>query len=142
MGEKLFRTRLFGYKKSDVSNYFQHASEKFAQKLAQVNEQNEVEERVLSQKLADANERIEELIALNEKYEKSKEIISEVIIKAQQSAIAIEDEAKAHANEITAEAAKAVAREQEVLRMYRTEATNLRREVASAIKRFSSELSV
>ena len=141
MDKKVFRTRLFGYKKSDVNNYFQKASESFALTLAELNERKDAEAEVLRRNIDVANERIKELLEIKTEYERSKEMISETMCRAQQSAIEIEAEAEERAKQIALEAAKEVAKEQENLRRYRDEAMLLRREVASAIKRFGSDLS-
>ncbi len=92
---KLFRTSLFGYNKADVSNYIEKASGEFAASL----EKKEAEVARLNERLNAVLAEAELLRQTKSQFDSVKDSISNALLKAEENATSIIEEAKRKAVE-------------------------------------------
>jgi cell division septum initiation protein DivIVA len=135
---RLFRTGLFGYKKSDVVGYIEKVSKDFTEKL----DAKEKEIDSLKKELDSIKQKADELSGAAEEYEVAKASISNAIIKAEKNADLIIEEAKRSSLEEKLKVKREIQEETARLRRLKHEVADLRRDIVSSIKRFNSELAV
>ena len=133
---KLFRTSLFGYNKADVSNYIEKASGEFAASL----EKKEAEVARLNERLNAVLAEAELLRQTKSQFDSVKDSISNALLKAEENATSIIEEAKRKAVEEKLKIQNEILKETATLQKIRLEAGNLRRSVIAIISRFTGEL--
>lgn len=138
-GEKRFRTSLFGgFTKSDVTIYIEKMIKEFDSKLKEKDE----EISLLKNQNREMRIKHDDLLRKNEQIlaEKSKVDIADVLIKAQETAKTIIDEAKRKAIEEKKELEVLVEQERERLVDMRQELKLLRSEVVNTLKKYEEQL--
>ncbi len=138
-GEKRFRTSLFGgFTKSDVTIYIEKMIKEFDSKLKEKDE----EISLLKNQNREMRIKHDDLLRKNEQIleEKSKVDIAEVLIKAQETAKSIIDEAKHKAIDEKKELEVLVEEEREKLVDMRQELKLLRSEVVNTLKKYEEQL--
>lgn len=136
MGGKLFRTGLFGFKKPDVNKYIENISNDFSVEI----EKKDKEIECLKEKLSQLEREVDGLLKEKEQYEKTKDSISGAIIKAEEKAALIIEDAKRAALEEEKRLKEEIAGQMEELRRLKYEVVAFRRQIISSMKRFSSDL--
>lgn len=141
--KKLFRTRLFGYKKSDVHSYLLTFSEKNQDKL---NEQYDKQDALVKENhaLKQQNEAYAARIADFEQrlkdFEEKKGLINNAILSAEKRANEVMDEALAEANKRKTDIETDIAHSAMILKKMNTEIKYLKENVMDSMHKYQKEL--
>jgi len=133
---KLFRISLFGFNKADVSSYIEKASGEFAASI----EEKDAEIARLNESLSAARAEADALRRTKSEFDSVKDSISTAILKAEEKASSIIDDAKRQAMEQKLAIQNEILKESASLQNIRLEVGNLRRSVVAIINRFTGEL--
>lgn len=136
-GEKRFGTSLFGFKKSDVNLYIEKILREFDEKLKGKDE----EINSLKNQGKELKVKLEEFIQKSDQINEDKTKIVEVLIKAQEKADMIVEEAKIQAVEEKKKLEGMVEEEKEKLVDMKAELKVLKSEVISTLKKYEGHLS-
>jgi len=137
-GEKRFRTALHGFNKDDVNMYIEKILQEFEYNL------KEKEEEIAGLK----NENYELRAKYNELSQKADQInedrarIADVLIKAEEKAQLVVEEAKIRANEEKNKIEEIIEKEKEKLVDIKDEMRILKKDIVAILKKYDSQLGV
>ncbi|MDD4494438.1 MAG: hypothetical protein PHV32_08855 [Eubacteriales bacterium] len=135
-GEKRFRTSLFGFKKNDVNYYIEKILKEFENRLkAKDDEVDAAKEKGREYKM-----KYESIADKAAQIDIDRNKIADVLIKAQEKAEAIINEAREKAIEEKADIERAIETEKEKLVDAKHELKKLKDEVVETLKRYESQL--
>jgi predicted ribosome quality control (RQC) complex YloA/Tae2 family protein len=135
-GEKRFRTSLFGFKKSDINSYFEKILKEFDDKLKQ--KDDEISD--LKNQSREYKNKYEELLKKADQINEDRAKIADVLIKAQEKAEIMLDEAKTEATEEKRKIEIAIEQEKEKLVDIKEEIKVLKAEVVNTLKKYEGQL--
>jgi hypothetical protein len=136
-GEKRFGTSLFGFKKSDVNLYIEKILTEFDGKLK--DKDNEI--NALKNQGKDVKIKLEELLQKSDQINEDRTKIAEVLIKAQEKANTIIEDARIQAVEEKNKLEGMVELEKEKLVDMKAELKALKSEVVNTLKKYEGNLS-
>jgi transposase len=136
-GEKRFGTSLFGFKKSDVNLYIEKILTEFDGKLK--DKDNEI--NALKNQGKDVKNKLEELLQKSDQINEDRTRIAEVLIKAQEKANMIVEDARIQAIEEKNKLEGMVELEKEKLVDMKAELKALKSEVVNTLKKYEGNLS-
>lgn len=135
-GEKRFRTSLFGFKKVDVNTYIEKLLREFDDKLKEKDD----EIAALKNQNKDFKQKYEELLKKADQINEDREKIASVLIKAQEQAQAMLQEARQEAIEEKRKLEETIECEKEKLVDIRSELKSLKSEVVNTLKKYEVQL--
>ena len=136
-GEKRFRTKfLGGFKKADVNAYIEKILREFDDKLKEKDD----EISVLKNQSKDVKVKYEELLKKVDQINEDRARIADVLIKAQEKAQLMIDDAKLEALDEKKKLEDVIEQEKEKLVDIRQELKWLKSEVVSTLKKYESQL--
>lgn len=135
-GEKRFGTSLFGFKKSDVNAYIEKIIREFDEKLKEKDD----EISSLKNQSREFRVKFEELAKKADQINEDRAKIADVLIKAQEKAELMLEDAKLQAVEEKKKLEYMVEKEREKLVDIKGELKNLKHETISALKRYEVEI--
>lgn len=135
-GEIRFRTSLIGYKKTDVILYIERIVQQYEDKLKEKDE----EIAILKVQNNDAKTKYEELYKKAEDINFNRAKIADVLLKAQEKADVIVNDAIIQANEEKKDITKLIEIEKEKLVDIKREIKTLKSEFTSTLKKYESQL--
>lgn len=136
-GEKRFRTSFFGFKKSDVNLYIEKILTEFDGKLK--DKDNEI--NALKNQGKEVKAKLEELMQKSDQLNEDRTKIAEVLIKAQEKADMIVEDARIQAVEEKNKLEGMVELEKEKLVDMKAELKALKSEVINTLKKYEGNLS-
>jgi hypothetical protein len=136
-GEKRFRTSMFGFEKSDVNSYIEKILKEFDDKLK--NKDDEISS--LKNLNRDIKQKYEDLCKKAEQINEDRIKIASVLLKAQEKAEVMLEEARADALEEKKKLDAILESEKEKLVDTKQELRNLRNAVLDTLRKFESQLS-
>jgi archaellum component FlaC len=136
-GEKRFRTSLFGFGKSDVNLYIEKILKEFDDKLKAKDE----EIADLKEQVKDIKSKYDDLVSKADMINEDRSKIAEVLIKAQEKAEIILEDARAEALEEKKKLEETIEAEKEKLVDIKRELNILKTEAINALKKYESQLS-
>jgi len=135
-GEKRFRTSLFGFKKSDVNSYVEKMLEEFGHKLKEKDDEiNYIKNQGKETKI-----KYEELLKKADQINEDRAKIASVLIKAQEKADGMIDDARLQAVEEKKKLEGMVEQEREKLVDIKQELKGLKTEVVTTLKKYEGQL--
>lgn len=137
-GEKRFGNTLFGFKKSDVNYYVEKMLKEFDDKLKE--KDNEISAIRIQNR--DLKTKYEELLNNSEHINEERVKIAEVMIKAQEKANLILDEAQDKAIDEKRKLEKMVEEEREKLVDAKEELKLLKQEAINTLKKFENQINL
>jgi len=136
MGKRLFKVRLFGFKKQDVIKYLDEITDDFTAKLNTAQSKTELVEK----ELAKSKQYTDELFAEIEKLKKEKQEAVLKVSEAERDArLIIEDAKEIAAKEKTRIETEIAAKRKELYQLKRR-AVSFKKQVIASAKRFSSDI--
>ncbi len=136
-GEKRFRTSFMGgFKKSDVNSYIEKMLNEFEQKLSEKDKEIEA----LKIECRDYRAKYEELHSISDQIIEDRNKIAEVLIKAQEKADMMLEEARKEALGERKNLEDSIEKEKERLVDIRQEMKALKEEIACTLKKFEDQL--
>ncbi len=135
-GERRFRTGLFGYKKQDVYDFI----EKLARDLEEQIKEKDDELSTLRQENKELKSKLDQSIAKIDQIENDRSYIANAIIKAEEKAKAIMDDAVAEAELKKQELQIKIQRENDKLKQVKQELHELKDNAINAVKKYESQL--
>lgn len=135
-GEKRFRTSLFGFKKTDVNLYIEKILQEFDEKLKSKDE----EISNLKNQGREIKIKLDEMMQKADQINEDRAKISEVLIKAQEKADTIIEEARLQAIEEKKNLEGLVEKEKEKLVDMKGELKVLKSEVINTLKKYEGQL--
>ncbi|MCR4434701.1 MAG: hypothetical protein QHH06_03765 [Clostridiales bacterium] len=135
-GEKRFRTSIFGFSKSDVNSYIEKIISEYDHKL----KEKEEEIAALKNNAKETRLKYEELFKKAEQINEDRAKIADVLIKAQEKAEIMIEDAKNQALEEKKKIEKLVEEEKEKLVDIKEQLKVLKTEVTSTLKRYEGQL--
>ena len=136
-GEKRFGTSLFGFSKSDVNLYIEKILKEFDDKLKSKDE----EIADLKEQLKDIKSKYDDLASKAYIINEDRAKIADVLIKAQEKAEIILEEARTEALEEKRKLEEKIEAEKEKLVDMRRELNTLKTEAVNVLRKFESQLS-
>jgi F0F1-type ATP synthase membrane subunit b/b' len=136
-GEKRFGTSLFGFKKSDVNAYIEKILKEFDEKLKEKDD----EINSLKNQSRDLKSKYEDLLKKAEQINEDRAKIADVLIKAQEKAELIVEDARMQAIEEKKNLEQMVEAEKEKLVDIKQELKTLKSEVINTLKKYEGQLS-
>lgn len=136
-GEKRFRTSMFGFEKSDVNSYIEKILKEFDDKLKSKDD----EISSLKNLNRDIKQKYEELTKKAEQINEDRVKIASVLLKAQEKAELMLEEARSEAVEEKKKLDTMLETEKEKLVDARQELRNLRNEALNLLRKFEEQLS-
>lgn len=135
-GEKRFGTSLFGFKKSDVNSYIEKMLKEFDDKL----KEKDSEIAAVKSQSREIKAKYEELAKMSEQINDDRIKIADVLIKAQEKAHLIIEEAQNQANDEKRRLEQMVEQEREKLVDIKEELKILKQETVNTLKKYESQL--
>ena len=135
-GEKRFRTSLFGFKKADVNSYIEKILGEFDIKLKE--KDDEISQ--LKSQNKDIRMRYEDLLRKADQINEDRAKIAEVLIKAQEQADIMMENARQEALEEKRQLEDAIEKDKERLVDIRQEIKELKGEIVNTLKKYESQL--
>jgi cell division initiation protein len=135
-GEKRFRDSLFGFNKSDVNLYIEKMLKEFDESLKEKDD----EISNLKNQLKDIKAKCDELVNRSGQINEDRDKIAEVLIKAQEKAEIILEDARAQAMEEKTQLEKMIEQEKEKLVDMKKDAKALKSEIIKTLKKFEAQL--
>jgi chromosome segregation ATPase len=136
-GEKRFRTSFMGgFKKSDVNTYIEKILREFEVKLKEKDD----EMAVLKSQFRDIKFKYEELQGRENQINEDRAKISEVLIKAQEKADLMLEDARIAALEEKRQLEETIEKDKERLIDIRREIKTLKEEIVNTLKKYDSQL--
>jgi len=135
-GEKRFGTSLFGFKKSDVNSYIEKILREFDDKLK--DKENEIAE--LKNQCREFRIKYEDIARKTERAGEDRAKIADVLIKAQEKAEAIIEEAKNQSLEERKKLSALTEKEREKLVDIKQEIKSLKQDLTRVLKKYEEEL--
>lgn len=135
-GEKRFRTSLFGFKKSDTNSYFEKILKEFDDKLK--GKDDEIND--LKNQSKEYKSKYEDLAKKAEQINEDRAKIADVLIKAQEKAELMLEEARAEAIEEKKNLELVIEQEKEKLVDIKGEIKVLKSEVVNILKKYEVQL--
>lgn len=135
-GEKRFGTSLFGFKKVDVNTYIEKLLREFDDKLKEKDD----EIAALKNQNREFKQKYEELFKKADQINEDRERIASVLIKAQQQAQSMLQEARQEALEEKKKLEETIEIEKEKLVDIRQELKTLKSEVVNTLKKYEAQL--
>lgn len=136
-GEKRFRTSFMGgFKKSDVNTYIEKILREFEEKLKEKDD----EIAALKSQYKDVKSKYEELQGRENQINEDRAKISEVLIKAQEKADLMLEDARIAALEEKRQLEETIEKDKERLVDIRKEIKTLKDEIVSTLKKYDSQL--
>ena len=135
-GEKRFGTSLFGFQKSDVNSYIEKMLREFEDKL------KEKDDEILSLKAQgrEVRSKYDEFTRRVDQISEDRTRIADVLIKAQEQAAAMVEEARNDAFEERKKIEQLIEEEKEQLVDYKQQLKALKSEVVETLKKFDAQL--
>jgi len=138
-GEKRFRTSFMGgFKKSDVNAYIEKVIGEFEKRLKEKDE----EAANLENQYKEYRFKYEELLKNADQINKDRAKIAEVLLKAQEQAGSMLEQARIEAIEEKKKLEEAIEQEKEKLVDIRQEMKGLKTDVVSTLKKYEAQLGV
>lgn len=137
-GEKRFGTSLFGFKQSDVNSYIEKILREFDDKLKE--KENEIAN--LKNQCREIRIKYEDIARKTDQISEDRAKIADVLIKAQEKADTILDEARIQSNEERKKLSELTEKEKEKLVDIKQEIKMLKQDVAKVLKKYSEELDI
>lgn len=137
-GEKRFGTSLFGFKQSDVNSYIEKILREFDDKLKE--KENEIAN--LKNQCREIRIKYEDIARKTDQISEDRAKIADVLIKAQEKADTILDEARIQSNEERKKLSDLTEKEKEKLVDIKQEIKMLKQDVAKVLKKYSDELDI
>lgn len=135
-GEKRFGTSLFGFKKQDVNSYIEKMLREFDEKLKEKDE----EISMLKNQNKEIRAKYEEYIKNAERLNEDRNKIADVLIRAQEKAKVMIDEAKMQALEEKKKIEEMIEQEKEKLVEIKEQIKILKSEVVNTLKKYEEQL--
>jgi F0F1-type ATP synthase membrane subunit b/b' len=135
-GEKRFGMALFGFSKSDVNSYIEKILKEFDDKL----KENDDEITALKNQNRELKAKYEELAKKADQINEDRNKIADVLIKAQEKAELIIEDARIQAMEEKIKIEQLIEEEREKLVDIKQELKILKSEVVSTLKKYESQL--
>jgi len=135
-GEKRFGTSLFGFRKSDVNSYIEKMLREFDDKLKEKDD----EIAALKNQSIEIKARYEELSKKADQINEDRAKIADVLIKAQEKAELILEDARNQAIEEKKKLEQMIEQEREKLVDIKEELKALKAAVAETLKKYESQL--
>jgi len=135
-GEKRFRTSLFGFGKSDVNSYIEKILREFDDKL----KEKDGEISSLREQLKEVKANYEALGAKTERINDDRAKIADVLIKAQEKADKILEDARIEALEEKKKLEEVIEQEKEKLVDVKRELKLLKEEAVNTLKKYEQQL--
>ena len=135
-GEKRFRTSLFGFKKSDVNYYIEKILKEFDDKLKEKDD----EVASLKNQMRDVRTKYDDLSKKADQINEDRAKIGDVLIKAQEKAEMILEDARLQAFEEKKKLERMVEEEKEKLVDIKQELKILKAEVVNTLKKYETQL--
>lgn len=135
-GEKRFRTSLFGFKKADVNYYIEKILKEFENRL----KAKDAEIDAAKEKGKEYRLKYEGIFDKAEQIETDRNKIANVLIKAEEKAEAIINEARERAIEEKADIEREIEQEKERLVDAKLELKKLRDEVTGTLRKYETQL--
>jgi cell division septum initiation protein DivIVA len=136
-GEKRFGTSMFGFKKSDVNSYIEKILREFEEKLKEKDD----EISALKNQSRDIRQKYEELARKADQINEDRAKIADVLIKAQEKAELMLEDARAQAVEEKKRLEEMIESEREKLVDIKAELKTLKSEVINTLKKYENQLS-
>jgi hypothetical protein len=136
-GEKRFGTSLFGFKKGDVNKYIELMLKEFDEKLKEKNE----EINSLKNHNKEIKAKLDDFIQKSDQINEDRSKIAEVLIKAQEKADMIVEDARIQAIDEKKKLEEMIENEKEKLVDMKAEIKILKAEVISTLKKYEGNLS-
>lgn len=136
-GEKRFKTSPFGFNKSDVNSYIEKMLREFEDKLKQKDE----EISILTSQIRDIKAKYEEFTVQSNQIREDREKIVAVLVKAQEQAQSILEEARKQSLEERKKLEEINEREKEKIVDMKEKVKYLRGEVVDTLRGFEESLS-
>jgi cell division septum initiation protein DivIVA len=136
-GEKRFGTSLFGFKKADVNQYIEIILKEFDEKLKEKDE----EINSLKSHGKEIKAKLEDFILKSEQINEDRSKIAEVLIKAQEKADMIVEDARIQAIDEKKKLEEMIEGEKEKLVDMKAEIKILKAEVINTLKKYEGSLS-
>lgn len=136
-GEKRFGTSMFGFKKSDVNSYIEKILREFEEKLKEKDD----EISALKNQSRDIRQKYEELAKKADQINEDRAKIADVLIKAQEKAELMLEDARAQAMEEKKRLEEMIESEREKLVDIKAELKTLKSEVINTLKKYENQLS-
>ncbi|MGI6777608.1 MAG: hypothetical protein ACOX7R_06160 [Acetivibrionales bacterium] len=137
-GEKRFRTSLFGFKKSDVNSYIEKLLREFDDKL----KEKDGEITALRSQLREIKSNYEEIAAKAEQINEDRAKIADVLIKAQEKAELMLEDARIEALEEKRKLEEIIEQERERLVDIKRELKTLKTEAINTLKKYEDQLNI
>jgi len=135
-GEKRFRTSLFGFKKSDVNSYIEKMLKEFDERLKE--KDNEIS--TYKNQAREFKAKYEDIASKADQINEDRAKIAGVLIKAQEKADSIIEDAKTQAMEEKKRLEEIIEREREKLVDIKAELKVLKSEVVNTLKKYEAQL--
>lgn len=135
-GEKRFGTSLFGFKKLDVNSYIEKILREFDDKIKE--KENEIAE--VKNQCRELRIKYEDIARKTDRAGEERAKIADVLIKAQEKAETIIDEAKVQSSEERKKLSVLAEKERERLVDIRQEIKVLKQDVIRVLKKYEEEL--
>lgn len=136
-GERRFGTKLFGFKKSDVNAYIEKILREFDDKLKEKDE----EIIALKNQAREIKAKYEEIVKNADQINEDRAKIADVLIKAQEKAELMLEEARLQAIEERKKLEEMIEAEKEKLVDIKGELKTLKSEVVTTLKKYENQLS-
>lgn len=137
-GEKRFGTSLFGFKQSDVNSYIEKILREFDDKLKE--KENEI--AGLKNQCREIRIKYEDIARKTDQISEDRAKIADVLIKAQEKADTILDEARIQSVEERKKLSELAEKEKEKLVDIKQEIKMLKQDVAKVLKKYEEELDI
>jgi len=135
---KRFRTSFFGFKKSDVNFYIEKMLREFDDKLKE--KDNDI--ATIKNQHKEAKSRLDELMSGSEQVVEDRKKVTEILLRAQEKAESMLDEARVNIMEERKELQKTIEVEKEKLVDIRREIKKLKGEVVTTLRKYDEQLDV
>jgi predicted transcriptional regulator len=135
-GEKRFRIALYGFKKEDVNSYI----EKIVQKFEISSKEKDEEISKLREEYKELKVKYDELIQTVSQINEDRARIADVLIKAEEKAQLVIEEAKAKATEEKNKIEEIVEKEKERLVEIKEEMRTLKSDIVTTLRKYDSQL--
>lgn len=135
-GEKRFATSLFGFKKADVNSYIEKILREFDEKI----KDRDSEISLLKNQIRENKLKNEELVKKSEQAHEGKDLIADVLIKAQEKAELIMEEARQAAKKESDRLDMLLEEERERLVDMKEQVRILKSGILNTIKKYDQQL--
>jgi chromosome segregation ATPase len=137
-GEKRFRTSMFGFKKSDVNSYIEKMLREFDDRLKEKDD----EIAVLKSQNKEIKMKYDDIAQKADQINEDRAKIADVLIKAQEKAELMLEEARVQAIEEKKRLEQMIEEEREKLVDIKAELKTLKSEVVATLKKYEGQLNV